>query len=131
MKVVLDTNVLFAAFAAHGLCEAVLEVCLASHRIVLSEHILTELSRHLTGKLKLPAGQVKDIVSFLSEHAEIVLPADVPADACRDSDDLPVLGTALATGADYLVTGDRELLDLGQFQSIPILSPRTFHDHLS
>ena len=130
MKVVLDTNVLLSAFAARGLCEAVFEVCLASHQIVLSEHILKELRRHLTGKIKLTTKRADAIVSFLQKYTDIVKPTKVSTDACRDRNDLPVLGTALAAGADCLVTGDRDLLDLGQFHSIPILSPRAFHDSL-
>ena len=130
MRVVLDTNVLLAAFATRGLCEAVFEVCLVSHEIVLSAHILKEFRRHLRGKLKLSAEQADAIVSFVRDHAQIIRPAKVQRDACRDRTDLPVLGTALAGGADCLVTGDRDLLDLGRFQSIPILSPRAFHDRL-
>jgi putative PIN family toxin of toxin-antitoxin system len=130
VKVVLDTNVLLAALATRGLCEAVLAVCLGSHEIVLSEHILKELRRHLTGKLKVPARQADAILALLREHVAVVRPAKVPADACRDRSDLAVLGTAVAAGADYLVTGDRDLLDLGDFHGIPILSPRAFHDRL-
>lgn len=130
MKVVLDTNVLLAAFATRGLCEAVLAVCLASHDLVLSEHILMELRRHLVEKLKLPARQVNEIVALLREQAILVTPAKVPANICRDRDDLPVLGTAVAAEADCLVTGDRDLLELKQVQSIPILSPRAFYDQL-
>ncbi len=47
MRVVLDTNVLVAAFAARGLCEALVAVCLQSHEVVLSEHILAELNKNL------------------------------------------------------------------------------------
>jgi len=130
VKVVLDTNVLLAAFATRGLCEAVLDVCLASHEIVLSKHILKELRRHLTAKLKLPVEQAEAIVTFLREHASIVSPAKVPAGACRDRGDLAVLGTAVSAAADCLVTGDRDLLDIRQFHGIPILSPRAFHDQL-
>ena len=130
MKVVLDTNVLVAAFAARGLCEAVLAACLASHEVVLSEHILRELRRHLRGKLKVPVRHANMVLAFLREHARLVRPAKVPADACRDRSDLAVLGTALAAEADGLITGDRDLLDLGEFHGIPILSPRAFHDRL-
>ena len=130
MKVVLDTNVLVAAFATRGLCDAVLEVCLAGHDIVLSEPILKELCRHLRGKLKVPRPQAQAIVAFLREHAAVVVPAAFPADACRDRTDLPVLGTALAAEADCLVTGDRDLLDLRKFRGTAILSPRAFHDRL-
>jgi len=130
VKVVLDTNVLLAAFATRGLCEAVFEACLARHEIVLSKYILKELRRHLRGKLKLPASQADAIVSFLREHTTIVQPAKVPADACRDRSDLAVLGTALAGSADCLVTGDRDLLELRCFHATRILSPRAFHDRL-
>ena len=130
MKVVLDTNVLVAAFATRGLCEAVLEVCLAGHDLVLSEPILKELRRHLRGKFKVPRVQAQAIVAFLREHAAVVAPATVPADACRDRTDLAVLGTALAAEADCLVTGDRDLLDLREFRGTAVLSPRAFHDRL-
>jgi putative PIN family toxin of toxin-antitoxin system len=130
VRVVLDTNVLLAALAAHGLCEAVLEACLASHEIVLSQHILGELRRHLRGKFKVPARQVDAILAFLREQAAVVSPAKVEAGACRDRTDLAVLGTALAAEADCLVTGDRDLLALKTFQGIPLLSPRAFHDRL-
>jgi uncharacterized protein len=130
VKVVLDTNVLVSAFAARGLCEAVFEVCLVSHEIVVSEHILKELRRSLTGKIKLPPKQADAVVGLVREHATVVKPSQIPPGACRDQTDLPVLGTAIAGGADFLVTGDRDLLDIGRFQSVPILSPRTVHDEL-
>ena len=130
MKVVLDTNVLLAAFAARGLCEAVLEVCLASHEIVLCEHILTELRRALRRKLKVPAAHADEIVAFLREHVALVRPAKVPARACKDRSDLPILGALEAAGADCLVTGDAGLLDLGEYHGAPILSPRAFHDRI-
>ena len=130
MKVVLDTNVLLAAFATRGLCEAVFEACLASHEIILSEHILGELQRHLRGKFKAPGRQVDAILAYLRENATVVTSAKVPAGACRDRTDLAVLGTALAAEADCLVTGDRDLLDLKAFRGIPLLSPRAFHDRL-
>ncbi len=130
MKVVLDTNVLVAAFATRGLCEAVFAACLWSHEVALSGSILKELRRHLRGKLKVPARQADAVLAFLREHAAIVRPAKVPADACRDPSDLVVLGTAVAAEADVLVTGDRDLLDLGEFHGIPTLSPRAFHERL-
>jgi putative PIN family toxin of toxin-antitoxin system len=131
MKVVLDTNVLLAAFATRGLCEAVLAVCLESHDIMLSEHILKELHSHLVGKFKLPRRQARETVEFLREQAQIVEPAAVPTKACRDGDDLPVLGAALTSGAECIVTGDKDLLTLRKYHGILILDPRAFYDRLS
>ena len=48
----------------------------------------------------------------------------IAADACRDPNDLVILGTLLAADADCLVTGDKDLLILRQFDERPILTPR-------
>jgi putative PIN family toxin of toxin-antitoxin system len=131
VRIVLDTNVLLAAFATRGLCEAVFSVCLEGHDLVTSEHILGELGRHLAGKLKLPAKRAKEIVAFVREHAEVVEPAEVAPGTCRDPDDLPVLGTALSGRAELLVTGDAEVLAVGRIGGADVVSPRECHRRLS
>ena len=45
---------------------------------------------------------------------------------CRDPDDIKILGLAVASNADYIVTGDKDLLVLKSFQGILILNPRSF-----
>ncbi|MCI2426382.1 PIN domain-containing protein [Candidatus Acetothermia bacterium] len=62
MRVVLDTNVIVAAFAARGLCAEVFEVCLTDHGIVLSEHILSEVAEKLIDKICLPPNIVQEII---------------------------------------------------------------------
>lgn len=130
MRVVLDTNVLLAGFATHGLCEALLTLVYRDHTVILSEHILDEVSRHFSGKFKATKVQAEAVVAFLRSSSEIVDPAAVPRGTLRDKDDLPVLGTAVAAAASCIVTGDRELLALGTFQGVDILSPRAFYDRL-
>ncbi|MGD9635923.1 MAG: putative toxin-antitoxin system toxin component, PIN family [Pirellulales bacterium] len=130
MNVVLDTNVIIAAFASRGLCEAVMTVCLDRGRLVTSEFILDEVAEKLASKLKMPPTRVREIVKFLRDNARVVTPADVPANACPDADDLPILGTMIAAGADCLVTGDAALLAIGQHAGIAIHSPRQFYEQL-
>jgi putative PIN family toxin of toxin-antitoxin system len=129
MKVVLDTNVLFAAFAARsGLCGQIVENVLTDHDLFISQHILDELIRHLRGKLGLDQLQINHAIESLLDLAIIVEPAPISPDAVRDPQDAPILGTAVACGADVLVSGDKDLLVLGYFQSFEILPPRTFYD---
>lgn len=128
MKVVLDTNVLLAAFGARGVCETIYETCLDRHEIVTSEFILGELSRHLVDRFRVPAERQERIVALVRQQSTVVEPASVPDDACRDVDDLPILGTAVAGQAEAIVTGDRDLLTFGRFGETEIVSPREFHD---
>ncbi len=129
MKVLLDANVLYAAAVSReGLCAAVLEQCLLRHELVLSEHVLAELSRHLTHKARMPGSELLALTNLLRTHALLVQPVVVPREACPDPDDLPVLGAALAGGVEQLVTGDRHLLQLGSYRGIAIVTPRAFHD---
>ena len=130
MKIVLDANVVIAAFAARGLCESILELCFHSHEIVLCEDLLDEILRNLRQKIKLPAGIVKDIGKLLREHAAIVTPVPLARSLCRDPDDVKILGLAVAANVDCIVTGDKDLLILERFQGIPILTPRSFSNLL-
>jgi len=130
VRVVLDTNVLLAGVATHGICEGLLALSFRDHSVVLSEHILNELAEHYVGKFQATGEQAAVVVETLRKHGEIVVPAPVSPDAFGDVDDLPVLGTAVAGQADCLITGDKKLLELGNHQGIPILSPREFYDRL-
>jgi len=131
VKVILDSNVLMAAFGSRGLCEAILEVCLSDHELYISEAILNKVRSHLSDKFKLSSQQIDENLGMLRDECTWVYPATIPKNACRDPDDLLILGTALAAGADCLVTGGRDLLVLTTFQGIPILSPRSFYEQLT
>ena len=130
MRVVLDTNVLLAAIATHGLCQALVTLVFRDHVVILSEHIRGEVAKHYRGKFKATKRQADAAVAMLRANGEIVEPVTVPLGTVRDKDDLPVLGTAVAGSAAVLVTGDQELLVLGLFRGVAILSPRDFYERL-
>ena len=126
MRIVLDANVIIAAFAARGLCEAVLELCLVSHDLLLSEALLTEIRGNLRRKIKLPPKTVEQIEHVLRENGTLLVPAVIPANACRDPGDAHVLGLTVAGQAECLVTGDNDLRVLKRFGQCQIMSPREF-----
>ena len=130
MRIVLDANVIIAAFAARGLCESIMEVCLSDHKILLCDELLEEILRNLRLKIKLSNKIVDDISDLLMEQAIMIDPVPLSPDICRDPDDVKILGLAVAANANYIVTGDKDLLVLKEIQGIPILNPRAFSNLL-
>jgi putative PIN family toxin of toxin-antitoxin system len=126
MRLVLDSNVIIAAFAARGLCEALFEYCIGSREVFISEHILKEVKEKLTAKIKVPDKVASEIEIYLRESTELVVPASVNLPRLKDKDDLPLIGTAAAALSKYLITGDQELLYVKSFRKTIILSPRAF-----
>jgi len=125
VRVFLDTNVLVAAFATRGLCADVFRLTLAAHEMVVSEQVMTELERTLREKIGLPERELRSVLSLVREEATLAREAEATV-SVRDPSDTPILAAALASGADVLVTGDRDLLELEQPVRIRIVSPRGF-----
>ena len=126
MRILLDTNVVFSALAARGLAQAVFELCLEKHTIIISERILSELSAHLQNKLKMPKEKVRLIIDYLKESCFLGQEAPVKKSACRDEEDLHILGLAEKMQVNFIITGDRDLLVLKNFRQTSIVTPREF-----
>lgn len=126
MKILFDTNVLIAAFIAHGASSEVFDHCLSEHDIFTSHWILDELEEKLTKKFRFHESKVKNIIKFVTANAKMVEPARLSENVCRDRDDDNVLAAGLKAKADCIVTGDKDLLILKSFRGIKIISPSDF-----
>jgi uncharacterized protein len=127
VRIVLDSSVLIAAHITRaGVCAELFEEVLMQHRLIVSRYILDELARKLTEKFRFDPLSIRDIIGFIGRSAIEVEPADLPDNACRDVEDIPVLGTAIAGKASLLITVDKDLLALGEFGGIPIVKPGEF-----
>ena len=117
---------IIAAFGARGLCQSVLELCLDRHVVLLSEHLVGEVTENLRRKVRLPREQVAAVGRFLRSIGVLVSPTPLATRICRDPDDDLVLALATKGATDAIVSGDKDLLVLGRFESIPIMAPRAF-----
>lgn len=133
LRVVLDTNVLLSGIAFPGSVPGrILSAWrLGSLDIVLSLFIIDELRRvlpRLSHRHGLSALEMEDLLDILTIQAEVVDPQPAEDSSLRDVNDRPVLGTLLAAvqsaQADYLITGDKDLLVLAD--RYPIISPADF-----
>jgi putative PIN family toxin of toxin-antitoxin system len=127
VRIVLDSSALIAAAISRaGVCAELLEDVLTHHELVISDFITHELRRKLRDKFNFPESEVRQLQRFLGKVATAVVPADLPTDVCRDPADIPVLGTAVAGNASILVTVDKDLLTIREFQGIAIIKPGEF-----
>lgn len=127
MKLVLDSSVLIAASISRaGVCAELLEDVLTHHELIISDFIVDEISRKLREKFQFPKAEIADLCRFLRDTARFVEPVEIETKICRDPDDIPVLGTAVAAMADFLISVDKDLLALGSFQGIDIVKPGEF-----
>lgn len=126
MKLVLDTNVLIAAFITHGTCNEILEYCALNHEVVISPFILRELQDKLTQKFGYTDPEVKSVAQLLEFRFSRVDPLPLAAPVCRDPDDDPIIATAMAGDCTCIVTGDKDLLDLNMSNGTRMVSPTDF-----
>ena len=127
MRVVLDSSVLIAAYISRaGVCADLLEDVLMEHEWIISDFIAGEVRRKLKEKFRFPDAAIAEILDSIVTSAEVVVPADLPPDSCRDPNDLPVLGTAIAGNAAVLITVDKDLLDLKSLRHVTIIRPSEF-----
>ena len=130
MNIVFDSNIYIAAFATHGVCHLMLESCITEHGVFISDFIFGEVKEKLIKKIKLPPETVDEIISYLGEQAIVTNPKNLVSDICRDPDDDNIISLGIAAKAEYIVTGDRDLLDIGQYASLHMVSPKEFSEVL-
>lgn len=127
MKIVLDTPVLIAASISHaGVCAQLLEDVLSHHELIISDFILDEISRRLRETCQFPKTEIAELCRFLRGAATFVKPVEIDPYACRDPEDVAVLGTAIGGMVDLLISVDKDLPVFGSFSGIDIVKPGEF-----
>jgi uncharacterized protein len=136
MRAVVDTNTLasgalaFTGSPAAAILDAWRE---ALFTLVVSSDILTELARTLAKPYFAARLAPEDVAAFLDLVNSTGLLVDVPGaitGVATHPEDDRILETAVAAGASYLVTGDKKLQHLKEYEGVLIASPRQFLDIL-
>ena len=124
MRVFLDTNVLASSIATRGLCSELLENIIREHVLLTCQVVLDELERVLADKFRLPQPVIAGFLGLIKTEARIVASEEPLSISITDAADILIIGSAIFGEAEAFVTGDRELLDLKQVRTLPIVSPR-------
>ena len=128
MNIVCDTNVLISGILFGGHARQILR--LASQGVItnfISSEILRELEDVLLRpKFGLNSEKVLGIISLTKDSFESVVTARRVSKILNDSDDNHILATASKADASFIVSGDRHLLDLKEWEGIRMISPAEF-----
>ena len=131
MRVVLDTNVIISSiFWKERNCHKIVEMAI-SKRIInhTNQQIIQELGKILIEKFEQPQEKAAEQIALLSGYSELVI-SDEKVNISRDTKDNMIIDCAVACNANYIVTGDNDLLCLNEFKGIKIVRPKQFLDIL-
>ena len=132
MRVVADTSVVVSALLWMGLPHRLLTAAEAGRIDLYTSPVLVEelagvlIRPKFAARLRALRVTPEELVSCHVSVAHLVRPRPIAPVIVEDPADDAVLACALAAQAPYIVSGDGHLLDLKRYQSIHIVSPRTF-----
>ena len=130
MRVFLDTNILLSAalFPGGTVSRAYDKAVTTPNRPIISDYVVDELRRVFARKFPAKNADLTSFLASLASCAEVVFTPDEPElqeDEVRDPNDRPILRAALASEADVLLTGDKDLLEAG-IDNPRVMSPADF-----
>lgn len=125
-RVVLDSNILISAYIFGGKPENILQLVIAEKiQGITSQNLITEFLDVLRKKFGVSQSEIIEIQNEIQETFEIVYPSET-LHIVNDEPDNRVLEAAIQGNCNYIITGDKELLKLGSFQNIQILTADEF-----
>ncbi|MCD4824290.1 MAG: putative toxin-antitoxin system toxin component, PIN family [Phycisphaerae bacterium] len=132
MRIVCDTNVLISAILYGGRPRDVLEVIIEGKVCGFISPAIEQEFQDVLGRKKfgLSVSHVYQICQNLRELLHPVFPKETISVIKEDPDDNAILACAIAADADCIVSGDRHLLDLGEFRDVKIVTPAEFLQHM-
>jgi len=134
LRVIIDTNVYISALGFDNILLKLLNICIESKfvQIYISDRIHKEIEEVIfrdsfDKKIKNSLSRLEKL-EFLQNLRLVTTTTEVEIqlNICRDPKDDKFLELCNTINADYLITGDKDLLDIKQFESTKILRPSEF-----
>ncbi len=125
--IVVDTNVWISGLVFGGKPKQVIEMVIdGSVSLIVSEELLTELRRKVLQRFPAFAPQLSALEALICERAYMVQLGTILTNYSRDHDDDKFVETAIIGEAGFIISGDKDLLDMKIYNGIKILRPAEF-----
>ena len=128
MKVILDINIFVSSFFWGGNPRKIMErVIDGKDKLFTCKEILQETATVMSRpKFKVTNEYITHFISSIEDIANQISLTGTIQNVCRDSDDDKILECALLADADYIISGDDDLLVLGEFRGIKIITAKEY-----
>ena len=127
LTVVFDTNILFSATGWKGKpFECVQRARAGEAQVVTCPELIEELAEKLDSRLHFSADQVAETIADYLGFLQVIRIPKVLMAVPRDPEDNMVLECAIEGEAQYIVSGDKHLLELKEFRGIRIIRAGDF-----
>jgi uncharacterized protein len=132
VRAVLDTNVLISSLFWGGLPRRLTALAAAGgFRAVTSPELLAELATVLVQRFGWPSERAAGAAANVASYSEVITVIPSVDVAVRDPADVKVVACACAAEAECIVSGDRDLLELGEVRGVPVVTVREFLDRFA
>jgi putative PIN family toxin of toxin-antitoxin system len=124
MRIILDSNIFISSFFWGGNPRKVMErIINGKDKLFICKEIIHEIELVLSRpKFKIENEYRTSLIKAIDEIAYQITLIGVVENICRDSEDDKILECALLAHADYIITGDNDLLTLEKFREIKIVT---------
>lgn len=132
LHVVLDSVIAVSAFLTKGLTAELVSQCHENVNLYTTEEILQEIRQvllekpHIRNRYTYSSDTVEIFIEYLRNISTVVRHVPEIRVIERDPKDDMIIACAIAASANYIISRDRDLLDLGNYQQIQIVTPEEF-----
>lgn len=132
IKAVFDTNVFLSALFWGGRPKEALELALSKKvQGITSKAILLELEEKLLDKFGFPKEKTARFIKIISGNFEVVQPKKKLYIVKEDPNDNKIFEVAMESRAEYIISGDKHLLNVKRYQNIKVLTPKEFQEKVT
>ena len=133
MKIVIDTNIFISSFFWGGNPKEVFErVVNGLDELIITDEILHEIAVVMSSsKFSLEKSEIDDYVKIIERFSRKIKSVNKLVFSSRDPDDDKILKCAISGDVDFIITGDKDLLVIKEYETIKIMKPKDYLELLT
>ena len=128
MKIVIDTNIFISSFFWGGHPRELFDRVLNGlDELFITDEIINEITSVMSSsKFAVGDSEIETYVKIIEKYSKKMASRSSPKPVSRDKDDDKILQCGLDGKVDFIITGDKDLLVLREYEKIKIMTPKNY-----